>query len=229
MPSVIQQHPAGVCTEDVFLEGATLQRQPPDGSCLFHSVRVRLAARGVTFTSTTAFRKAVMRAVRQHKQTLVNGMSIADWVRSPAASHVHVRCRACRPAPHPIHSVDRCAQILAETGKDIDTYLSDMRSSLAWGGLLELAVTSMKWRCRIELYDPVSVPPRRWRRAHAFGVGEPVRLSFNGSHYDALDGGTLVGGAGDSYINGTSDIYANELHVDAHGIEGFKIRFLTPL
>jgi hypothetical protein len=69
-----------------LLEGATLQRQPPDGSCLFHSVGVRLAARGFTFASTIAFRKEVMRAVREHEQTLVNGMSIVDWVRSPAAS-----------------------------------------------------------------------------------------------------------------------------------------------
>ena len=109
--------------------------------------------------------------------------------------------------PHLI--VARFAQILFETGKNMDAYLSAMRSTSAWGGLPELAVISRQWQCRIEIYDPAPANQRR-RRAHAFGEdGKPVRLSFNGTHFDSLDGGTLIGGAG--------DVYANELDIDEHG------------
>jgi hypothetical protein len=98
----------------------------------------------------------------------------------------------------------------------MDAYLSAMRSSSAWGGLPELAVISRRWQCCIEIYDPAPANQRR-RRAHVFGVdGDPVRLSFDGIHYDSLDGGTLTGGAVD-LKKSSEDVYANELDVDEYG------------
>mmetsp|Transcript_35826 Transcript_35826/g.94110 ORF Transcript_35826/g.94110 Transcript_35826/m.94110 type:complete len:231 (-) Transcript_35826:325-1017(-) len=166
-PVKAQGGAASTSQETKDLEGATVVRQPGDGSCLFHSLShgMRLLeGAGSELDTADAARDVVVRFIEKHSDAECAGSPLRDWIDW-------------------------------ESGLDPVAYCARMRQAGEWGGAIELLVFSRIACVNVLVYERDPSKPRRFRLISSFETDpnscerarKPVRLLYSGRcHYDAL-------------------------------------------
>ena len=152
------------------LHGATIVKQPGDGSCLFHSLAYgagKLGGAAAELCNGDGVRVACLRFIERNPSTECAGVPLKDWVEW-------------------------------ESGLEPSSYCERMRKPGAWGGAIELLVFSRLTNASVHVYErrgqafeqisAFDVPQPE------HGPKRFIRVLYSGrSHYDAL---TVEGEAG---------------------------------
>ena len=147
-----------------MLRGATVVKQPGDGSCLFHSLaygaRQLLGGPDVELSTAEGVRARVLRFLESHPAEECAGVPLRDWV-------------------------------LWESNLEPVAYCNRMRQPGAWGGAIEMLCFSRVANASVRVYERKG---DGFEQISAFDVEQQtgsaerlVRVLYSGrSHYDAL-------------------------------------------
>jgi hypothetical protein len=149
-----------------MLRGATVVKQPGDGSCLFHSLAYGarqlpvLGVADVELSTAEGVRARVLRFLESHPAEECAGVPLRDWV-------------------------------LWESKLEPVAYCSRMRQPGAWGGAIEMLCFSRVANASVRVYERKG---DGFEQISAFDVEQQtgsaerlVRVLYSGrSHYDAL-------------------------------------------
>ncbi len=146
------------------LRGATVVKQPGDGSCLFHSLaygaRQLPGGAGASLTTAEGVRSSVLRFIEKNPSEECAGVPLRDWISW-------------------------------ESGLEPAAYCQRMRQPGAWGGAIEMLCFSRVANVSVRVYERKG---DAFEQISAFDVEHQtgaaqrlVRVLYSGrSHYDAL-------------------------------------------